>query len=282
MDAKTYFMQSDGGGPIKIGSSANPTERLRSIQTGHHSEIKLIAHIDQDIEKRLHREFKDLRLRGEWFRPEKRLVDWILENALIAKGMRPTLKRQAAIPVSMLADKATPREEELCDKVFDWGPDIDLELMDIAEDPRNGFGYCGEDTDEDGQDGSESEDSDLEGKTLYCGCDLHTWGRCVYQLLDCSIIERVGVNVDERIVVLSLKPLNTDSRRRQLHVNLADIAFQLDCIGWTLKAIALDPFTETKPSEINVIELYIANLETLPGVTLAEAKANIAARGWME
>ena len=74
-----YFIQGECGGAIKIGFSQNPKSRLKSIQTGMPDLLKLLAVIpgDEKLEKELHNEFNDLRLRGEWFRPDDRLLSRI-------------------------------------------------------------------------------------------------------------------------------------------------------------------------------------------------------------
>ncbi len=62
---QTYLMQ-DSKGFIKIGSSARPRERERTLQSDDFS-ITLIATLNQDIERKLHKEYKRFRKRGEWF-----------------------------------------------------------------------------------------------------------------------------------------------------------------------------------------------------------------------
>ena len=38
-----YFIQANGTGKIKIGRSKNPQRRLKTLQTGNASELKMIA-----------------------------------------------------------------------------------------------------------------------------------------------------------------------------------------------------------------------------------------------
>lgn len=57
------------GDPVKIGHSANPKERVRSLQTGAPYLIRLL---DQHpgpgaLERYLHRRFEDSKVHGEWF-----------------------------------------------------------------------------------------------------------------------------------------------------------------------------------------------------------------------
>lgn len=66
-----YFI---GAGPrplrVKIGyTRGDVTARLRQLQTGSPVELRIVATIDggPDLEARLHRTFRPLHVRGEWF-----------------------------------------------------------------------------------------------------------------------------------------------------------------------------------------------------------------------
>jgi len=76
-----YFIQGQCGGAIKIGYSLSPSSRLRTLQTGYPDTLKILLLIpgDESTERMLHRQFEEMRLKGEWFRPDKRLTDKIKE-----------------------------------------------------------------------------------------------------------------------------------------------------------------------------------------------------------
>jgi len=77
-----YFIQSEQGGPIKIGSASNVEQRLESLQTAHAYPLKIIAvfpHAGLKTEKMLHERFAKYRLNGEWF-------EWNLEIKEIIDG----------------------------------------------------------------------------------------------------------------------------------------------------------------------------------------------------
>jgi hypothetical protein len=66
-----YLIQSLENSYYKIGVSKHPNKRVKELQTGNSSELKLIetfqsefAHI---IEKTLQRRYSHLRKEGEWF-----------------------------------------------------------------------------------------------------------------------------------------------------------------------------------------------------------------------
>lgn len=74
-----YFIQ-DEDGPIKIGySEGNPYRRLNAFCTGNPRELKLLVSIPggREEEQALHERFADLRVKGEWFRPDARLLGFI-------------------------------------------------------------------------------------------------------------------------------------------------------------------------------------------------------------
>lgn len=88
-----YFVQAgDEHGPIKIGNSADVEKRIQSLQTGNHlslrtlSKFDLIApHLAADFERSLHVAFGDLRMEGEWFKHDARILNLIESLQAIAR-----------------------------------------------------------------------------------------------------------------------------------------------------------------------------------------------------
>ena len=81
-----YFIQRESGGPIKIGyTKSNAKSRMRSLQTAHAEKLVLLATSDRHAEKDLHERFADLRLHGEWFRADVRLLAWIWAHASVTR-----------------------------------------------------------------------------------------------------------------------------------------------------------------------------------------------------
>ena len=75
-----YFIGAVDG-PIKIGMSQDPTERLRSLQTGSPVALRLMAVVPsqepEQLEVLLHARFGSLRMHGEWFHPGEELMEFI-------------------------------------------------------------------------------------------------------------------------------------------------------------------------------------------------------------
>lgn len=65
-----YFIQKTEGGPVKIGTSANPTQRLVAMQRVNPDPLCLraVALGSHAAEKRLHQKFDHLHVRDEWFK----------------------------------------------------------------------------------------------------------------------------------------------------------------------------------------------------------------------
>lgn len=64
-----YFIQGVEGGPIKIGYSRNPSQRLAALQTTSPVPLEILFECpgDRRCEQILHAEFAEGRLYGEWF-----------------------------------------------------------------------------------------------------------------------------------------------------------------------------------------------------------------------
>jgi len=82
-----YFVRAGTDGPIKIGATTDVGRRLRALQTSNPAELTVIAVIPPageecgfELEQRIHGMFTAERIRGEWFQPSTRLLDWIKQN----------------------------------------------------------------------------------------------------------------------------------------------------------------------------------------------------------
>lgn len=78
-----YFIECDDGGvrPIKIGYSFDPIgTRLVDLQIGSPWPLKVmfVTPGHAELERSLHAEFLYERMRGEWFRPSRAILRYIL------------------------------------------------------------------------------------------------------------------------------------------------------------------------------------------------------------
>jgi hypothetical protein len=72
------YLMRHRNGLVKIGRSRNPVAREKTLQAEDpRLEMFFYGNGDKHIERRLHRIFHELRVRGEWFKLERRHVDWI-------------------------------------------------------------------------------------------------------------------------------------------------------------------------------------------------------------
>lgn len=72
-----YLIHNTIQNSLKIGVSADPPKRLRSLQIATGDYLTLIFNIKgkAHLEKQLHKEFADIRLASEWFKFDKRIIE---------------------------------------------------------------------------------------------------------------------------------------------------------------------------------------------------------------
>lgn len=80
---KTYFITD--GIAIKIGIAEHSVyDRLSCLQSGAYRQLYLMGTISgTDNERTIQRRFSSLKIRGEWFRPEPELIDFIKQHSAI-------------------------------------------------------------------------------------------------------------------------------------------------------------------------------------------------------
>lgn len=74
-----YFIRQGSSGPIKIGRASSPHRRREELQGGNHEQLVLLAYFagGARVERLAHEAFSELHIRGEWFRAERPLLDFI-------------------------------------------------------------------------------------------------------------------------------------------------------------------------------------------------------------
>jgi hypothetical protein len=64
---------------VKIGFTTKLAHRLYTLQTGNHRDLELLVSFpaSRAIERDLHQKFADLHVRGEWFKLQKPIKEWL-------------------------------------------------------------------------------------------------------------------------------------------------------------------------------------------------------------
>lgn len=90
MQGFIYAIQSGDCGPVKIGYTLNPYQRLSQLQTGSPDKLRIlpVRGGTPDDEQKIHAELKHLRIGGEWFRPTRETI-----AAVYPKDLWPLLDR---------------------------------------------------------------------------------------------------------------------------------------------------------------------------------------------
>jgi len=76
---KTYIIKDKSNGLYKIGRSINPIKREKTLQS-EKPNLELVKTWDTDIENTLHNDYKEFRVRGEWFNLSKVQLKYICCN----------------------------------------------------------------------------------------------------------------------------------------------------------------------------------------------------------
>lgn len=79
-----YFVLNEDSNAIKIGRARDLAKRMKALQTSSPAVLKLIKAIQvegsgkaQELERSLHQQFSEMRLSGEWFKAEEKLLECI-------------------------------------------------------------------------------------------------------------------------------------------------------------------------------------------------------------
>lgn len=78
MDNRVYFLYNRNTREIKIGQTHYMGKRKADLERAEGCELELLATMDAPlVERELHHKFAHLRTRGEWFRSDRELRDFI-------------------------------------------------------------------------------------------------------------------------------------------------------------------------------------------------------------
>lgn len=120
---QVYFVRADTLGLIKIGHADCSRTRLSGLQVGSPDKLTLLGFIlsedAEELERDIHRHFRSLHVRGEWFRASRELLEFIRDQARGEDQLREDLRTglraaYGAHPLETLA--LTPQEvNDFCD-----------------------------------------------------------------------------------------------------------------------------------------------------------------------
>lgn len=108
-----YAIQCGENGPIKLGRAEDPYKRMKHLQTSNPFNLSMLACEetldDEEAEKQLHIQLRMYRIRGEWFRPEKAVLDTV---ALMRRNLAQVkyILDRAAVYEKMHKDQSGRRD----------------------------------------------------------------------------------------------------------------------------------------------------------------------------
>lgn len=76
----TYFLRSEENGCVKIGKTSNLENRLHALRVASPATLTLVLVLAGDREAEMHHRFADCNIRGDWFRDEQRLREFLDEE----------------------------------------------------------------------------------------------------------------------------------------------------------------------------------------------------------
>lgn len=102
MSAPGFVYAIESGDAVKIGWSNNPRRRVHNLTTGSPVQHRLIGFIEatKDREFELHAQLSIHRIRGEWFRKEGLVIEFIKSLPPVPKPQRkPDKRTEGRVPV---------------------------------------------------------------------------------------------------------------------------------------------------------------------------------------
>ena len=128
-DGYVYFIESEGSGQVKIGwAKHSPSERMATLQTGCPELLIMRGYFrgTMDSERRMHRTFRELRVRGEWFCNILKLSDFLSMLELFDSA-KPVGERELAecLAEAVRADRwhdGIGVSQGIYDESGDWQP----------------------------------------------------------------------------------------------------------------------------------------------------------------
>ncbi len=258
----TYFIQQENGGNIKIGfTTQKPEKRLANLQTGSAYPLRIVGLLKGNKESKLHQKFSDIRVKGEWYKNNEELVDYIKSNSL--KGYdeplvsSPEIDRQGYIRHETVqhVSVVSPSRGSVSTVDFDWKFDkdkkdgfenLEWEMCNLIEENNiiNKMGFrdltyedmC-QDDEEYWQFKTEEEfyDRDIYDEPL---CEFDVFRNVCYKIEECTdykdsfgrqrdFFKSVYINSDEWMFMVTCEPVSSRTRMEYI-TSLAEVAWCMD------------------------------------------------------
>ena len=136
-----YFIQEADGGPVKIGTAADPLKRCAMLQCGNHRELIVRYAIpgDATVETSLHHRFCESRTAGEWFDMPEVVLAWAAgmearaHEHMAEHGLPPVAYIQDQRPINHIQREALWEKVRIA-KRLKLGPDAARFLTDYGND----------------------------------------------------------------------------------------------------------------------------------------------------
>ena len=210
----TYFIQSEDGGPIKIGfTTKEPEHRLCQLQTGSPTKLRIVGLLPVDREKDLHKKFANHHSHGEWFNPVRQIIEFIEREA--SAHLQQRLVTQArleleAVKVSVVEAGRQDVSDSTFDRVFLNDENLREAMLE----------YCDWDgSDEIYDDEGEVDDDECVTSQIIEMCQVCEDAG--------GFVESVGVNLEAGLLGFICGPCNSGKR---LHC-LRELGFLADLIA---------------------------------------------------
>jgi hypothetical protein len=106
--SQVYFLREARDGPIKIGYAGNVVKRMLRLQQGNPSALRVYATLPggRGEERALHRRFRHLRIRGEWYEASEDLLAYVAAHAELWSAYEQELSESAAREAVLVCRRA--------------------------------------------------------------------------------------------------------------------------------------------------------------------------------
>lgn len=94
--AMWFYAVQAGDGAVKFGRTVDVTARVAQLAIASPAELRLVAAVPETVirETDAKRQWADLRVRGEWYKPDPGLIAWLARLPALWKGRTEVIVRR--------------------------------------------------------------------------------------------------------------------------------------------------------------------------------------------